>query len=291
MSIRIVTDTASDYTLEEAKKRNITLLPLTVSFEDDHYKDLYELDHNAFFTKLIETDIFPRTSLIPPYDYEEIFRKILDEGDDIICITLSSKLSGCYQSACIAAQIDPARIRVIDSLNATIGEKILCEIAADLIEKDKGMDEIEHELLEERGNVQIIALVNTLEYLKKGGRISSGAAIAGTVLSIKPVIKLKDGEIVSVGTARGSRNANNKLIELVRDAGGIDFNKPFYLAYSGLSREILDKYITDSSCLYSHIKAEDLPVSTIGSTIGTHLGPGAIGFAFCANNKPETQSN
>ena len=128
-----------------------------------------------------------------------------------------------------------------------------------------------------------MALLDTLEYLKKGGRISSTVALAGTLLNIKPVIAVEDGEVAILGKARGSKNGGNMLMTQVEKAGGIDFSKPFCLAYTGLSDALLKKYVADSASLYEG-KADYLPIHTIGSTIGTHVGPGAIAVAFFGNN-------
>lgn len=282
MSIRIVIDSASDYTLEEIEKRNLCMVPLTVSFGDQSYKDIYELDHDTFFEKLIETDTLPTTSLISPYDYSEAFRKIIEAGDQVLCIVVSSKLSGCYQSACIAAsEYDSSAVAVIDSLNACIGQRVLIERALELIAEGKTLSEIAEQIDQEKSKVRVIALLDTLEYLKKGGRISSTVAFAGTLLSIKPVVSVENGEVKFQGAARGSKNGNNKLMELVQKEGGIDFSMPYALTYSGLSRKLLDKYVKDSAHLYEG-KIDSIPVSSMGSAIGTHVGPGAIGVSFFA---------
>ena len=125
--------------------------------------------------------------------------------------------------------------------------------------------------------------MDTLEYLKRGGRVSSAAAFAGGLLGIKPVIAIEGGTIAILGKARGSKNGSNMLMQLVEKSGGIDFTQPFALAYSGLDDSMLRKYIADSAALYEG-KTDALPVHTIGSTIGTHAGPGAIAVAFFSNN-------
>lgn len=284
MAIKIITDSASDISQDEAKKLGITVIPLTVSFGEEVYKDGVSLDHHGFYNKLIETDVFPKTSQIPPFEYEEYFRKARENGDTVLCITLSSKLSGSYQSANIAADEVGEGVYILDSLNVTIGQRILILMALDLIAEGKGIEEIINILNEEKKNIHLIALLDTLEYLKKGGRISATVAAAGALLNIKPVISVQDGEVVFLGMARGSKNGNNKLVELVKKENGINFKKPLCLAYTGHSRELLDKYIEDSKALYEdfEIAGGSLPVSTVGCTIGTHIGPGAIALAFFA---------
>jgi len=282
MSIRIICDSASDITKEMAQKWNITVLPTKVLFGEDEYLDGVTMNHQEFFEKLIETDELPTTSQISPYEYEKAFKQAVESGDTVICITISSKLSGCHQSAHIAAEEYGNKVFVVDSENVCIGEQLLVEVASRLREEGKSAGEIVEILNEEKKNIRVIALLDTLEYLKKGGRISGATALAGALLSIKPVVAIEKGEIVMLGKARGSKNGQNMLINLVEKEGGINFSKPFRLAYSGLSDALLQKYMKDSERLYEG-NADKLTVCTIGSTIGTHTGPGAIAAAFFIN--------
>ena len=283
MSIRIITDSASDITQAEAREQTLTVIPLKTIFGEQEYLDGVTLDHETFYHKLIESDVLPTTSQISPFDYEERFRKSVERGDDVLCITVSSKLSGCYQSACIAAEEFPGRVAVVDSLNVAIGERILVQLACKLRDEGKSVAEISESLNERKHHIRLIALLDTLEYLKKGGRISSAAALAGSLLSIKPVIAIEDGLVSILGKARGSKNGNNMLRDLVEKSGGIHFDMPFALAYTGLEDTLLQKYIADSANLYEGQVAR-LPIYPIGSTIGTHVGPGAIAVAFFSNN-------
>lgn len=171
---------------------------------------------------------------------------------------------------------------VVDSLNAAIGERLLIELAISARDEGKNISEITALLNEQKHHIRLIALLDTLEYLKKGGRISSASAFAGTLLSIKPVIAIENGEVATLGKARGSKNGNNMLRELVEKNGGINFQMPYALAYTGLNDDLLQKYISDSIALYEG-KTNRLPVYCIGSTIGTHAGPGAIAVAFFSN--------
>ncbi|MDO4475726.1 MAG: DegV family protein [Lachnospiraceae bacterium] len=278
MSIQIITDSASDLTQAEAKQLNITVLPLTVTFGETSYRDGIDIDHKTFFEKLIETDELPVTSQLPPYSYEQAFRAAAEQGDTVICLCVSSKLSGCYQSANIAASSVDGDIRIVDTLNVTIGERILVDLAVRCRDQGMSADEIVRILEAEKANVRLIALLDTLEYLKKGGRISATAAFAGTLLNVKPVIAIEDGLVKQLGKARGSRNGSNMLNNMVKK-DRIDFSKPLHLAYSGLSDAMLVKYVADSKDLY-HCQPEELPCCTIGSVIGTHVGPGAIACAY-----------
>lgn len=278
MSVKIITDSGSDFSIEEAENLGIGMVPLIVSFEDEEYRDAYDLTHEQFFEKLIETDIFPKTSQVTPYTYSEEFKKYQGEGEEVVCICLSSRLSGCYLSAVIASD-EFKNVYVVDSLNACVGQRILVELAVRYANEGLDAKTIAEKLEEEKKKIKLIALIDTLEYLKKGGRISTTVAIAGTLLSIKPVIAVEDGEINLIGKARGSKNGNNMLKEFIGKAGEIDFDKPICLAYSGLSTQFLDKYVKDSADLYAGHE-DCLRTSSIGAAIGTHIGPGAIGLTF-----------
>lgn len=282
MSVQIITDSASDITQAEAAAWGIKVLPLQTIFGQETFLDGVNISREEFYQKLIESDTLPTTSQVTPFQYEEVFRAAQEAGDEVVCITLSSKLSGCYQSATIAAEEFPAVL--VDSENATIGERILVQLAMRLRDEGKSAAEIGEILEREKKHIRLIGLLDTLEYLKKGGRVSAAVAVAGTLLSIKPVVAVEEGEIVAVGKARGSKNGNNLLMSLVEKSGGIHFDLPFCLAYSGLSDVLLRKYIADSAKLYEG-QTDDLPVSTIGSTIGTHVGPGAIAAAFFAKER------
>ena len=181
---------------------------------------------------------------------------------------------------CVAG--DYENIYVVDSGSAAIGGGILTELALQLRENGLGAKEIAERLEEEKGKVLLVALVDTLEYLKKGGRISKTAAFAGAVLNIKPVIAVADGEIRILGKARGSKMGNNLLVQEMEKAGGVDFSKPVLLGYTGLSDALLRKYIEDSKRLWE-TGLEHLRYTTVGSVIGTHAGPGAIAVAFFRN--------
>ena len=171
------------------------------------------------------------------------------------------------------------RVRVIDSMNAAIGERILCEYALRLIDEGLSFDEIVNELEEKKSKIHVLALIDTLEYLKKGGRISSTVAFAGELISLKPVIGVVGGEVKMVGKAIGSRRGNNLLNRLVESKGGIDFTMPYGTIWSGLDDSMLQKYINDSSSLWEG-HTDKIPSYILGGTIGTHIGPGAIGVAF-----------
>lgn len=276
MSVRLIVDSTVDVTAEV--KSRLHVVPLTVHFGEEEFIDGVTINHTEFYERLIESGVLPSTSQATPSAFARAYREVTENGDSAVVITLSSKLSGTYQSAVIAAE-DHDNIYVVDSQSAAIGAGILAELALRLIDSGLSAVEVAAQLEKERENVRIIALLDTLEYLKRGGRISKTVAFAGGLLSIKPVICLENGEIQMLGKARGSKQGNNLLVAEIEKAGGVDFSKPVLLGYTGLSDLLLQKYIEDSEALWKH-GAEELHIAQIGSVIGTHAGPGAIAAAF-----------
>lgn len=279
MAVKFVVDSAADIIPSECEKLGIYHIPLTVSFDGTEYRDAVDITHKQFYEKLIESDVLPVTSQATPAAFAEVFDEITANGDTAVVFALSSVLSGTYQSACIAAEDYPGKVFVIDTRSATVGQRLLVQRAFQLMNEGLSVEELVDRINAEKKHVRVLATLDTLEYLKKGGRISAATAFAGGVLSIKPVITVDDGAVAVAGKARGSKNSNNLLRKLVDDCGGVDFDRPYCLAYSGISDAMLKEYIEDSADLW-HGNAEDLPIATVGAVIGTHVGPGAIAVAF-----------
>ena len=277
--IKLLTESGCDLTYEEAEKLHVTLLPLHVRFLEEEYLDGVNLSKEEFYEKLIESTEFPKTSQVTPFAYEEAIQKEVEEGNEVIVITLSSKLSGCFQSATNAAREVNGKVAVIDSYSACVGTQILIREASNQIENGMSFEELVDHLEEIKKKIHVIALVNTLEYLKKGGRISAASATAGKLLGIKPVIAIEEGEIKLEGTARGSKNGQNLLRKYI-EKHPISFKHPVSLAYSGFTDTILMKYLKDSSSLYEGVPEEFFHISCIGAAIGSYIGPDAIGVAF-----------
>ena len=276
MRTRIIVDSTADL-VPEIKER-VHIVPLTVHFGDEEYIDGVTIDHETFYNRLIESDVLPTTSQATPDAFMKEFDKIKEAGEEAVVITLASKFSGTYQSAMIAAS-EYENIYVVDSTSAAMGSGILVELAFKLLDGGKKAAEIAHILEEEKKKIVVVALVDTLEYLKKGGRISKAVAFAGGVLNIKPVLSVIDGEINMLGKARGSKMGNNLLVQEIDKAGGIDFTKPVLLGYSGISDALLLKYIEDSRHIWEG-NINEVRYTSVGSVIGTHAGPGAVVVAF-----------
>ena len=276
MCVRIIVDSSTD--VSEKYREKIQFVPLTVRFGDKEYLDGVELSKHQFYEMLVESDALPTTSQATPAAFAEYLESVASAGDSAVVITLSSKLSGTYQSAVLAAE-DYPNIYVVDSQSVAIGTGVLAQYAVELAQQGMDAEEIAQVLTQQREKVCVVALLDTLEYLKKGGRISKTVAFAGGVLNIKPVVTIQDGAVALIGKARGSRNGNNLLVEKINQAGGVDFDRPVLLGYTGLSPALLEKYVEDSKALWEkHV--DQLDGCLLCSVIGTHVGPGAVAVAF-----------
>ncbi len=277
--MRIITDTAADFDLDEAASLGVTVLPMEITIGSQSFRDRYDLTPDRFYEMLIESSDLPHTSQINSYTFEEEFKKVREAGDTAVVILMSSKLSGTFQNAVIAAQ-DYDEIRVVDSLSGSIGQQILVRYALMLREKNRDLDDMVRRLEYRRGQIRVLALLDTLEFVRKGGRLGPAAAAFGKLLSIKPVLTVEHGRLKVLGKARGSRNGNNLLNTEIKNTG-IEHRLPVAVAYSGLDHTRLDHYIEDSRSIWEGL-IDELPKSRLGSTIGTHAGPGTIVVAYFA---------
>ena len=282
MGVKIIVDSTADLTADVAAR--VGIVPLTIHFGEEEYIDGVTIDSRKFYEMLVESDELPTTSQANPAAFADAFAEAVEQGHDVVCITCSGKLSGTHQSAVIAAEDFPGRVFVVDSKTIALGSAILTEYALELLNRGMSAEEITWKLMQKRDKVRLIAMLDTLEYLKKGGRISKTVAFAGGLLNIKPVICIEDGEIKMLGKARGSRQGNNLLVQEIEKAGGVDFRKPLMLGYTGLSDNLLQKYIADSAHLWQG-NVEQLNISVVGSVVGTHAGPGAVAVAFFSAEK------
>lgn len=279
MSVRIITDSASD--MSPAEHPALAVLPLSVTFGTDVYMDGIDIDHQRFYEMLVERDELPKTGQVNPYAFSQAIAEAREAGDEAVIITVGAKLSGTNQSARTAlAEAPGGDVYVVDSNNVTLGERVLVEYALRLVNEGRSAAQIAAAVEAVRDRVVVIGLLETLEYLVRGGRLSAAAGAVGTLLNVKPVVAVEDGLIVQLGKARGSKNGRNLLNQKVEKAGGIDFSMPLALGYTGLSDAVLKKYIEDSAVLWAGHTEGELPVHTIGATIGTHVGPGAVAVAF-----------
>ena len=276
MSVKVIVDSTVD--LADSYRERIKIVPLTVRFGNEQYLDRVELGARDFYEKLVTSDVLPSTSQANYSDFERAFAEETRDGSELVVITLSSKLSGTYNSAMIAADEYKDKVFVVDSQSVSIGAGILAEFAVELARAGLNARGIVKRLNVERENVKIIAMFDTLEYLKRGGRISATAAFAGSLLSLKPIITVKDGEISILGKARGTKHANGYLIKEVERVG-INFNKPWLLGYTGTDDSALQGYMEEAKHLWEG-NSDPIETAIVGSVVGTHAGPGAIAIAF-----------
>lgn len=275
MSVRLIIDSSTN--LPEDLRRRMHVVPLTILFGDEEYIDGMTIDHHQFYEKLVSGGELPTTSQATPEAFLHEYQKAKDAGDEVVVLTISSKLSGTCQSAVIAAQ-DFDNVYVVDSLSVTIGAGILAEYALRLIDEGLCAREVARRLTAAREEVRLVAVLDTLEYLKRGGRISRTVAFAGGLLSIKPTVAVVDGEVALTGKARGTRQAG---IQLIRDieATGVDLSRPVLIGYTGTDDGPMKHFVEESAHLWGDMGAS-VPTTIVGSVVGTHAGPGAIAVAF-----------
>ena len=272
--IKIVTDSTADISPEMASELNIDIVPLKVCFNDCEYLDGVTLGRDEFYKNLVENGISPKTSQPTPNDYLTAFEKVKEAGDECICITISSALSGTYSSAMLAKKmVDYDKIYIVDSLTTIAGMKILVNQAHKRIEEGKNVLEIVEEIEELKGRIHIVAALSTLEYLKRGGRISSAAATIGSLARIKPIVTINvEGSIDIFAKAIGYQKAINIILEELKKA---DTDYPIYPVYT---------YGTDNlQKLISNIDQTVYPLEEAvqaGPTVGTHVGPEVFALVF-----------
>lgn len=286
--IRIVTDSMSDLTQIEAAEQDFRVLPLTVRFGDEEFKDGIDLDLDTFYQRLVTVKELPKTSQVTPEAFDRVFREELQQPEnEVLCITGSSKLSGTWQSAMMAwkGMHSPERVHILDSRSVSLGEATLvrlalihratCPNAAALKEILQGYIRRSHL----RGKAEV------LKYLVMGGRLSSIGGVVGSALHIKPLLRLADGKLVQAGLSRGSHRALDWFVQQLKDAP-VDPNVPITIAHAHAPQAAAE--------LHNHLLAAfpDLPPvleMPIGIVVGTHAGPGILGISWISKEEiPET---
>ena len=273
MSVRIIVDSTADLPL--SLKEQLDVVPLTVHFGEEEYVDGVTIGHRQFYEKLIESDVLPSTSQATPDAFDRVFRRVTEAGDSAVVITVASKLSGTYQSAMIAAADYPGKIFVVDSGSAAIGTGILAELGMRLVEQGLSAEKIAEELTCQREKICLVALLDTLEYLYRGGRLSRTSAAVGSIAGIKPIITVtEDGRVVNCGKAIGVGRAIQTMMDKL-DSFELDDRFPVYSLYS-CGTENCEK-LEEKLAKAGYRIGERLQV---GSTIGAHVGPGAYAMIF-----------
>jgi len=277
MSIRIVIDSTSDVTNEIIEKYNLKMVPLTVNFENESFLDKIELSSAEFFEKLAKSEKLPTTSQVSPGAFVEAFSEILLEGDQVLGIFLASEFSGTYDSARIAKDmIGSDNIRIIDSRSVCLGTFALILEAIELVNQNKTIDSIVAELEKAKENIVAVAGLDTLKYLEKGGRLSKGQAVVGSILSIKPIIEIKDGKLAVIEKIRG-KNKTIKWFDEWIEKNNYDLSDKTVLLFHARSEDQLN-ILRDT--IEEKYKIKNIIEQEIGSVIGTHTGPGVLGIGF-----------
>ncbi|MDD4780473.1 MAG: DegV family protein [Tissierellia bacterium] len=277
MAIRIVIDSTSDVTSEIIEKYNLQMVPLTVNFEDKSYLDKIELSTEDFFNKLTSSEKLPTTSQVSPGAFVEVFSEILLDGDEVLGIFLASEFSGTYESARMAKDmIGDDRIHIIDSRSVCLGTFSLILEAIDLINQNKNIKDIVETLENLKEKVVAVAALDTLKYLEKGGRLSKGQAVVGSILNIKPIIGIKDGKLSVLEKIRG-KNKTVKWFNNWIEENNYDLSNKTVLLFHARAYDqlqVLRETIEEKYNIKNIIEAE------VGPVIGTHAGPGVLAIGF-----------
>lgn len=276
MAIKIITDSTSDIEMSQQETLKIDILPLTVHFGDEEFRDGIDITKTEFYSRLRESTDSPTTSQVTPKSFEHLFKQYTSEGHDIIVITIASELSGTLQSANIAkSSIDGGNIHLVDSGTTTMGLAWLVYQAIEM--RDEGLDasEITARLEKLKEKIVIYAMIENLEYLKKGGRLSAMSATIGTLLKLKPIIQVKKGVVSVVQKTRGNAKAYKWMLDKASE-DQIDPSKPVFYGHSDALKK-LDAFVVSAKERFGAPVNESFE---IGITVGTHGGPGCIGIAF-----------
>ncbi len=279
MAVKLLIDSASDISKSQAEKMGITMLPMVINFGTEEFFDGVDLLPIDFYKKLTSDKNHPKTSQISPYRFEEIFRELTKNGDEVVVICLSSKLSGTFEGAKRTAEEQfKNKVFVVDSLSATVGERLLCDFALELINKGMSAKEIAEQLDNAKTKLCVIGVLDTLEYLKRGGRISSAVAAIGGMLKVKPVVCIKEGEVKLVAKALGYKRGQTALIEYAIEQGEVNFEMPYCALWSGTDDCRVIEFKKECTKIYGEEK--QIAHHVVGSTIGTHIGPNVVGVAY-----------
>ncbi len=279
--VRILVDTSADYTVAEVQAKGLEMVPIHITIGEKDYRDAYDLTKDEFYKLLTENEEFPKTAQPSPQDFLDTFEDAKEKGDDLIYISLSSSLSGTFQSATLAKNIaDYENIYLVDSLTATHMIRLLADHAKKLAEEGKSAAEIVEALESLKSRVKVFAAVDTMEYLYKGGRVSKATAAIGELAKIKPLITVStDGHVAVAGKCMGKNKAISTLLKLIGEQE-IDESFPMYSVYTAGSENVVlfENRLKEAG----HAVTDRLQ---IGATIGAHLGAGVYGYVFVTKNE------
>lgn len=277
MAISIITDSTADIPKELLNKYKIIEMPLTVHFGEEEFKDRIDITEEQFYEKLVSSKELPSTSQVNPVAFEEVYKQELQKGNDIISIHISSELSGTYQSAVIARDsIGSEKISLVDSRSATLALGMVVLKAAELAEKGLTREKTVEQVEEYKNSVKILIMVDTLEYLKKGGRLSGTQAMIGGILNIKPILTIDNGKVVVVEKGRGVKKASKRIVEIMKEKGNNIADQTIGIVNAKSSEIVGDL----KELIKTELGTEKYIEASVGSVIATHVGPGAFGVVF-----------
>lgn len=272
--VRIVTDSTADLTPEQQRTAGITVVPLNVHFGDEVFRDHVDLSTDEFFRRLKASPQLPRTSQPSVGAFEEAYRSLGQGGDPIVSVHLSSKVSGTYNSALMAAQsVGEGKIDVVDSLSTSMALGFMALEGAKLARAGRDRQSVTERLRSLVPQSRVICVVDTLTYLERGGRIGKARALLGSLLNVKPILQLKDGEVVPLGRARGRPQALSRLVELLERDGAVSQLAIMHGAAQADAEQLRQR-------VASRYPGVDIQLTEIGAVLGTHTGPGVIGFTY-----------
>lgn len=275
--IQIIIDSMVDMPKDILNKFNIIVMPLTIIFGDEEYRDGVDLTYAQFYEKLSQSKDLPKTAQITPNEFIKIFKKVLDEGKEVLCINGSSRASGTFQSAVVAKNsLESDKIEVFDTMALSFGAGIFVYEAAKMAAAGKRLEEIVEHLSAMKGRVDHIFTVDTLEFLKKGGRLNPMKATIATMLNIKPILTVVDGLVEPLDKVRGSKKVIGKMIELAKERGETFEDKVVGISHAVCEDmlELLKEQVAEE------LKPREIIITEIGCTIGTHVGPGTLAIFY-----------
>jgi DegV family protein with EDD domain len=277
--IKIVTDSTAYLPESTIRHHDIRIVPLYVHFGEEAFKEGVELSNEAFYARLGEAPTLPTTSQPSAGEFHQVFKELADEGHEIVVLTISSKLSGTWNSAMAAKEMLPgAAISVVDSLTTSVGLQLMVETAAGAVANGVTRQELADQLEEMKQRIHIFFAVDTLEYLAKGGRIGNAKAFLGTLLKVKPILSLQDGAIEPLEQVRTRRKALDRMLDLVVERASSNGTEAKVAVAHALALEEAGRCKSE---LLDRLDCGDLALAEIGPVIGTHTGPGVIGIAVC----------
>jgi DegV family protein with EDD domain len=272
--IKVVTDSTSDIPPEEAERLGIDVVPLTVRFGDEEFRDGVDLGPDAFYRKLATTSAQPSTSQPTPEQFAEVYRRHISAGDSVVSVHISAKLSGTLQSASLAAQELPAgAVHVVDSMTVSAGLQILVRGVLGDIASGATIDEVEGRTMSRRGRVGVYVLLDTLTYLQRGGRIGRAQGLVGGILNVKPLLTVTDGEVHPQARVRSRQQGITKIVELAAAQRPLDALAVFHCGAPQLIDLIAPRLRADHPGV-------ELMVGQLGAVVGTYSGPGGVGIAL-----------